>query len=196
MKGIRKLDAMLNKKKMEDIQKVQRLMTSEADFTIVYELLVTKYSSKTQGQGYTKEIEAKLDKFWAYNRTQWGPGSHVSNWWEGVHPFQISHNQGIERENLTIKNDYSHRQGLPIGKIVEMCEQIIEDESKRDDTILNGKQTAFLEKDFDKNIKSQHHKIQEERQQYYTENLKTLPSGKRKPGKLLKVVPDGKYTLT
>ena len=29
-----------------------------------------------------------------------------------------------------------------------------------------------------------------------TENLKKLPSGKRKPGKLLEVVPDGKYTLT
>ena len=70
MKSILKLDAMLHKKMMDDIQKVQRLLTFEAEFTIVYELLITKYSSKTHG--YTKEMEAELDKFWAYHRAQWG----------------------------------------------------------------------------------------------------------------------------
>ena len=158
MNGIRKVDPRVHKSMMADIAEMQRLVCTEDEFVMVYDLVVAKYSSSNVGK-YSKEMEEELQKFWAYHRQQWGPGSHVSNWWEGANPFNIGHNQGIERKNLQIKVEYSHRERLTIGEFVKMCETITEDESKRDDTLLNGKQTAFLEKDNDDNIKAQHHKI-------------------------------------
>ena len=38
-------------------------------------------------------------------------------------------------------------------------------------------------------------RIQESGYQYYIENLKVLPSGRRKPGGLVEIIPDGKFTV-
>ena len=128
MNGIRKVDMRVHKSMLSDIAEMQRLLCTEEEFVMVNDLMVSKYSSVNGGK-YSKEMEEELRKFWAYHMQQWGPSSHLSNWSEEANPF----------------NFYSHRERLTISEFVEKCETIQEDDSNRDNTLLNGKQTAFLE---------------------------------------------------
>ena len=93
----------------EDIIKIQWMLTSFNEFICVYEHLVSKYLKDTP------EEKEQLKTFFSYHRSQWGPNLHVSLWWEGANPYQVSNNQGIESKNLEIKEIHSFRERLEIG---------------------------------------------------------------------------------
>ena len=106
MKGVRKINKELGNNILNTIKEIQRLVTSREEFSIIHNHLVKGYM---EGR-YTLEENIEMKKFFDYFTLQWGPGSHVSNWWEGAHPYNIGHNQGVERKNLSIKDNYSYRQ--------------------------------------------------------------------------------------
>ena len=119
----------------------------------------------------------------------------MSLWWEGANPYQVSNNQGIESKNLEIKEIHSFRERLEMGSFCEMVENIVRDNSSRDDTLLCKPRVEYLMPDVDGNKRQDSFRRQEEGYQYYIENLKKLPNGKRKPGNQVEVVPDGKFTI-
>ena len=65
-----------------------------------------------------------MDLFFSYFREQWGPSSHVCNWYEGAHPYHVGNNQGIESRNLAVKDDFSYRDQLNMTQFVAMMEKI------------------------------------------------------------------------
>ena len=56
MNRIKKVDKVVHKNMLADIPRMQRLVWSEEEFCIVYELVVAKYSSDNEGR-YSKEME-------------------------------------------------------------------------------------------------------------------------------------------
>ena len=44
----------------------------------------------------TAKAATATSNFFQYFLTQWGPDSHVSNWFAGAHPFVLTNNQGSE----------------------------------------------------------------------------------------------------
>ena len=86
----------------------------------MYELLESKYLKGDYSKG---EIE-QMDLFFSYFREQWGPSSHVCNWYEGAHPYHMGNNQGIESRNLAVRDDFSYRDQLIITQFVAMMEKI------------------------------------------------------------------------
>ena len=82
-----------------------------------------------------------------------------------------------------------------MGSFFEMVENILRDESRRDDTLLNEFRVNYTRKDSDGKKQQDSFRIQESGYHYYIKNLKVLPSGRRKPGRLVKMIPDGKFTV-
>ena len=180
-----------------DIQKIQWMSQTEDEFRVVFSLLEEKY---LKGDFTVKELE-QLNIFFDYFREQWGPDSHVSKWYEGAHPYHISHNQGIERRNLEIKEEFSYREQLNMGQFATMMEKICNEYSKKDDSILFSSRVNSLRYDSDGRKEKESFRIQEEGFKYYKDNLEPLPSKlgepvRRKPGKVLEINPHGKVTLS
>ena len=147
---------------------------------------------------YSNYIGEKLDlvrEFFQYFRNTWGPESHIANWFEGANPYNISHNQGIESKNGCIKKDYTFRDRLDTADFFIQADKICRDDSCKDDSILFGPRVNCLKADCFGNIADDSFRIQEAGYQYYHENIKKLPSGRRKVNKIVEVKPDGKYTL-
>ena len=91
----------------------------------------------------------------------------MSKWYEGAHPYHISHNQGIERRNLEIKEDFSYREQLNMGQFATMMEKICDEYSKKDDSILFSSRVNSLRYDSDGRKEKESFKIQEEGFKYY-----------------------------
>ena len=131
--GLRKINKLWADNLKEDIIKIQWMLTSFNEFICVYEHLQSKYLKDTN---FTSEEKELLKTFFCYHRSQWGPNSHVSLWWEGANPYQVSNNQGIESKNLEIKEIHSFRERLEMGSFCEMLGNIVRENSSRDDTLL------------------------------------------------------------
>ena len=81
-----------------------------------------------------------------------------------------------------------------MNKFVSIMEEITEDYSKRNASLLDGDNLDYLvAKEIDN---EDDHSTQEEGFQHYKKNLEKLPSGKIKPGRLVEVNPRGKVTLS
>ena len=91
MSGIRKLNKNLCQDLLNDVKMLQWSCHSQNTFEIVFDLLENKYL--TEKRTTRTEAEA-LSEFFTYFREQWGPGSPVSRWYEGAHPWHVFHNQG------------------------------------------------------------------------------------------------------
>ena len=168
IKSISKINKNLAKEIDIDICKIQWMVQTEQEFINVYELFEKKYM---EGNFIGKEKEA-IEIFFSYFRAQWGPGSHVSKWYEGANPFSISSNQGVENKNLEIKDDFSYRERLDMTKFVKMQEGIVTHNSMNDDSILYLPRVAILKPDSDGKIDKKAFNLQELGYKYYLENLK------------------------
>ena len=127
-------------------------------------------------------------------------GAQIPKWYEGAHPYSIASNQGVENKNLEIKDDFSYRERLDMTKFVKMQEGIVTHNSMNDDSILYLPRVAILKPDSDGKIDKKAFNLQELRYKYYLENLKPVTSGtnqppKRKPGRIIEIIPDGKVNL-
>ena len=127
--GLRKINKKLGDQVLDDIKEMQRLIISNDEFLVIWDLFLKKYMDGS----FTREEQLELAKFFNYCTTLWGPGSHVSNWWEGAHAFHTGNNQGIESRNNSIKEDFSYRERLPMSRMIEMNENVIRCFSQRDD---------------------------------------------------------------
>ena len=145
--SLRKVNKLLADEVDSDINNVQWMLTSKKQFRVVYDLLEGKYINGD----YSGEEKDLLSIFFKYHRQQWGPDSHVCFWWEGANPYHVSNNQGIESKNGEIKDIYSFRERLNMGSFFEMVENILRDESRRDDTLLNDFRVNYTRKDSDGN---------------------------------------------
>ena len=168
---------------VDDIFAIQWMVSSHNDFVHVYELLEKKYSLGL----YSIEEKLLIEKFFVYHRKQWRPESHVGKWYEAANPFSIGSNQGVESKNNIIKKDYTYRDRLDTADFMEQAERICEDDSKKDDSTLEGHRLLYVTTDMYGNKQQDSFSLQETGFQYYNENLKKLPSGKRTPGRLLEV---------
>ena len=87
--AIRKANPTLGASMLADIESIQWMVESEAEFTIVCEKFKLHYLEQD-----LSELERKLvSDFITYFLGQWGPGSHAANWYAGAHPFSLTNNQ-------------------------------------------------------------------------------------------------------
>ena len=118
LKSITEVNKKLYKSIDADIQRIQWMAQTNNEFKVLYELLESKYLKGEYSKG---EIE-QMDLFFSYFREQWGPSSHVCNWYEGAHPYHVGNIQGIESRNLAVKDDFSYRDQLNMTQFVAMME--------------------------------------------------------------------------
>ena len=171
---IRRINKVLSQQVDNDIQNIQWMIQSEQEFLAVYTLLEAKYL-EVEGQ-YTEQEQEKLTEFFSYFRTQWGPESHVSKWYEGAFPFHCCNNQGLERRNCALKDDFSYREQLNMGQFVNMMQKVVQYYTLRDDSVLDGPRLQILSKNEDGEQERKHLKIQEAGHKYFLDNLKPLPA--------------------
>ena len=168
------------------------MVSSETEFCLVYDLIEKKYRS-----GIFTEVENEiLEQFWDYHKSQWGPKSNVCYWYEAAHPFRITNNQGLESKNKDIKDNFTYREQLDIGQMFDQAERIICHNSKLSHENLDNWRPKSLLKDSDGFIRRDSHSIQEAGYGYYLNNLKMLPSGKKKKGCIVEVTGNFPYTLS
>ena len=74
--GLRKINKKLGDQVLDDIKKMQRLIISNDEFLVIWDLFLKKYMDGS----FTREEQLELAKFFNYCTPQWGPGCHVSNW--------------------------------------------------------------------------------------------------------------------
>ena len=87
--AIRKANAALGASMLADIESIQWMAQSEAEFELVCEKFKSHYLEQDLG-----EVERKLvTDFVEYFLSQWGPGSHAAGWYAGAHPFSLTNNQ-------------------------------------------------------------------------------------------------------
>ena len=159
--SLRKLDKVLADRILDDIKNIQRKVTSESEFKVVFMLLENKFME----EAYTPDVEVTMKAFFKYFRGQWGPNSHVFSWWEGAHPYHCSNNQGIEGTNKQIKRNHTYRRRLPLGEFFTTVDRMVMEYSEMDDSLLHGPRVNFVYHSRDG------FKIQEEGYQYFVKNL-------------------------
>ena len=191
LKALRKISPILATKLEHDIHEIQWMVSSAENFRDVYSLLEKKFSMAR----HSAEEKALLETFFKYHKKQWGPESHVSKWYEAAKPFDIGSNQGVESKNGVIKKEYTFRERLSTAEFFEQAEKICEDDSRKDDSTLDGPRVLYLLPDMYGNVQKDSFRLQEAGYQYYVENLKRLPSGQRKPGCVVEVSPENKFKL-
>ena len=169
---VKKLDAEVAAKINNDILKIQWMIQTDKEFRVVFKLLEDKYVERGE---YTEDLQAQINSFFRYYRTQWGPDSHVALWYEGAFPFHCSNNQGLEKRNCDIKDNWSYRSQLNMGQFVSVMAKIVEHYSSKDYSRLDGSRMLVLKKDGDGAKEKESFKIQEEGYAYFKEHLKKLP---------------------
>ena len=122
MSALRRENKTLCQELMSDIQDLQWSCHSEKTFVVVFHLLEKKYTLERNNS--VKEAEA-LEEFFKYFREQWGPGSPVFRWYEGAHPWSVSHNQGIEGLNKSIKKDHTFKRRCPLGTFMNLINRMV-----------------------------------------------------------------------
>ena len=87
--AIWKANAALCASMLADIESIQWMAQSEAEFELVCEKFKSHYLEQD-----LSEVERKLvTDFIEYFLSQWGPGSHAAGWYAGAHPFSLTNNQ-------------------------------------------------------------------------------------------------------
>ena len=109
------------------LQDLQWSCHSEKTFVVVFHLLEKKYIVERKNS--VKEAEA-LVNFFDYFREQWGPGSPVFRWYEGAYPWSVSHNQGIEGLNKSIKKDHTFKRRCPLGTFMNLINRMVKSFNK------------------------------------------------------------------
>ena len=107
-KKIRKISNELAKQIEQDIFDLQWMVSGTVEFCHIFKLLEEKFLC----ENYTGEKLDLIREFFQYFRNIWGPESHITYWFEGANPYNISHNQGIESKNGCITKDYTFRDRL------------------------------------------------------------------------------------
>ena len=87
--AIRKANVALGASMLADIESIQWMAQSEAEFELVCEKFKSHYLEQDLG-----EVERKLvTDFVEYFLSQWGPRNHAAGWYAGAHPFSLTNNQ-------------------------------------------------------------------------------------------------------
>ena len=139
--AIRKANPALGASMLADVESIQWMVQSEAEF----EDVCKKYKRHYLQQELT-DVERKLVMdFVEYFLAQWGPGSHASKWYAGAHPFSLTNNQvqsdlqrifgelflnlfsnqGMEGNHKEIKANHTFRTELPLGQFIQVLEQLV-----------------------------------------------------------------------
>ena len=141
--AIRKANAALGASMLADIESIQWMAQSEAEFELVCEKFKSHYLEQD-----LSEVERKLvTDFIEYFLSQWGPGSHAPGWsvcWctplqphqqsgmlsiffkcFSIVPFFIQLVQGLEGTHKEVKQNHTFRTELPLGQLIQMLEQLV-----------------------------------------------------------------------
>ena len=136
--AIRKANAALGASMLADIESIQWMAQSEAEFELVCEKFKSHYLEQDLG-----EVERKLvTDFVEYFLSQWGPGSHAAGWYAGAHPFSLTNNhvccqffkcfqvcffystwrwEGLEGTYKEVKTNHTFRTELPYWASSSRC---------------------------------------------------------------------------
>ena len=139
--AVKKLDSKVAAEINHDILKIQWMVQTNKEFTVVFKLLEEKYLVKGKS---SEQLEVQIEALMKYYRTQWGPDSHVALWYEGAFPFHCSNNQGLEKRNCEIKDDWSYRALLNMWQFVDVMAKIMEHYSNKDYSRLDGYRMLVL----------------------------------------------------
>ena len=169
---VKKLDSKVAAEINNDILKIQWMVQTDEKFKVVFKLLEKKYMKKGE---YTKGMQIVINAFFKYYRIQWSPNSHVALWYKGVFPFHCSNNQGLEKRNCDIEDNWSYRAQLNMGQFVAVMAKLVEHYSKKDGSRLDGSRMLMLQKERDGDKEKESFKMQEEGYSYYKEHLMKLP---------------------
>ena len=180
MSALRNANKRLQQEVLSYIQNMQWSVHSEKTFVVVFDLLEDKY---TKGNFPASELTLLRD-FFSYFRTQWGPESHVSKWYEGAHPFAVSNNQGIEGTNKAIKKDHTFKRRCPLGTFMDIVSRMVKEWGEVDDSLLYGSRMDVLDTCKD-GLKLK------------TEGYQWMKANKlNSSDKIVRVDPKGKYTIS
>ena len=119
--GVRKENKDLGEAILADIESIQWMAQTESEFHIILKLLMEHYLRKN----LTKKEMSSITLFFKYFMKQWGPGSHVQNWYAGAHPFFVASNQGLEGTHKALKKEHTFRSELPMGQFVQTAENLV-----------------------------------------------------------------------
>ena len=89
--AIRKANLALGESILADIESIQWMAQSEAEFDVVCNQLKSHYLE----QELSERERTLVTDFMDYFLSQWGPGSHTAQWYAGAHPFSLTNNQVI-----------------------------------------------------------------------------------------------------
>ena len=138
--AIRREDSKLGEEVLSDIEDIQWTVHNEETFRFVYQLMEDKYLKGS----YDGTKEELLMEFFSYFRKQWVDGP-VFRWFEGANPWATSHNQGLEGQNKEIKASHTFKRRCPLGTFMKIVARMIEEFSKKDDSILFSPRIDILE---------------------------------------------------
>jgi hypothetical protein len=117
---------------MADIKTLQWMMQTDVEFQLCIKLLVKHYSNLK----LPKDIKKAVVEFFDYFVKQWGPGSHVQNWFAGANPFGVSNNQGLEGTHKEVKKNHTFRSLLRLGEFFGVVCRLVREHSLRDDSLI------------------------------------------------------------
>ena len=87
--AIRKANPALGASMLADVESIQWMAQSEAEFNLVCQ----QYKEHYEQQQLSEEERKLVTDFMTYFLAQWGPGSHAAQWYAGAHPFSLTNNQ-------------------------------------------------------------------------------------------------------
>ena len=119
--GVRVTNKVLGASILADIESIQWTAQSEEEFVVLCQKLQSHYLKMKLSPRENKPVKQFLDYFMA----QWGPNSHVMNWFAGSHPFNLTNNQGIEGTHKELKKNHTFREELPVGQFFQVVGRVV-----------------------------------------------------------------------
>ena len=138
--SIRKTNKLLGESILSDIEALQWMCQTAAEFNRLTELLVQHYSTNPALSANELTL---VSSFFDYFLQQWGPGSHVQNWYAGdcskrqriqflhirncagSHSFAVDNNQGLEGTHAQYKKDHTFRSEVALFEFVCITENLV-----------------------------------------------------------------------
>ena len=121
LSSVRAVNKVLGTSILADIESLQWAAQSENEFTILCHHLRKHYLE----QRLIPTEMVPVRTFFDYFLNQWGPGSHVMNWFAGSNPFNITNNQGLEGTHKEMKKNHTFRSELPIGQFFRVTKRLV-----------------------------------------------------------------------
>ena len=119
---IRKENKELGESILSDIESIQWMCQTADEFRALTKLLKEHYCSLDTLSAHELSL---VKTFFVYFLSQWGPGSHVQNWYAGAHPFAIGNNQGLEGTHKQYKKDHTFRSEVPLPEFIQITENLV-----------------------------------------------------------------------